>query len=1210
MLSLRLLGPLMLAKAGVPMALPTTKAAALITWLALDGPAPRSRIAAALWPEQDAASARRNLRRELARLRAIGAGELLVSAGDRLSMGPAVILDTRQFAAELAAERVEAALALWCGPVADGLSLPDAPTFEDALAGARTRLARQRTAALEASAAAHEASGDGAAALRAIETLLAEDPLHEAHQRTAMRLHAAAGRRATALASYERFAAMLADELALTPMADTVALARSLRQADVPPLSPLPPASCAPASAAAGFGIALPPAGRAPDLLPLVGRDAELAQLDAAWRQGLALVIEGPAGIGKTRLASEFAAAHGAYALAACRPRDSAQPYAAFTRALRHLAGQDMSQTLRREDWAGWVRDELAHVLPELGPAPQRIDSEAARERFFEACAQAWSLLSAGSFDTVVIDDWHLADAPSRALLDFILRRRAARRTGGGDAATGPCEILLLRPGLLPAERAPIDALARDGVALHLMLSPLTAAVLEELTRHLAGGVIDARLAQRLARASAGNPFAIGETLRHWAALSLGLGSEAAEGTESTEATDAPAAAGFARPGEASGDSVPDTVRRSVLSRVEGLPEAACRLLDAAALATEPFTPALLAGACALSEVQALEAVEAALAAHLLREHDGGFAFTHDLVQAAIEGSLGAERKRLVHRRLALGGEALRGLAALPPAEIARHWEQGGEAPRAVEPRMAAAEAALALFSEEAAEHHWARALADGAALAQQVHIALRRGAMARDRDDRDGVLAAVAELDRLREACAQHPATAEAGLDAATAAADLLSVMRNGADALARIDAVLAALPECPAGDAQGAGAAARRAGALLVRSQALNGLGRSAEGVAAAEAALAQGGLAAQQQGRLLHSIVYAHFLGNRIEQALAGAERTLVLWRSTGSRRSMARAYANIGLMQSLLGRNDLARTEMGHAIALAGEMHMHELEREVLLNLAYNDLHDGRPQAALERLSAAWNAAPSFSSHTSPIYIRGMQVHGHAHLGELGAALAMAEDGHRRAVALGAPDALTDCVSMALDLATDLGDFALADRWVASLPDAALMDSQYRVKLAFNLAHLALARGDPDAAAAELTSLGDVAALAQPNDRDYAALRHAELCLARGDAPGALAWLDRGRAEATSIEARALMQAARVRALRLLHGDSDARVTRARREGQTLLAGPANVPALAALELRSACGTDLRDELQRLAGSLEGRLAVRDGFIARWAASLQR
>jgi DNA-binding SARP family transcriptional activator len=1194
MLALRLLGPPVLESPDVSaLAWPTAKGAALLAVLAIDGPTPRERLAAWLWPQQDATASRRNLRRELARLREAGAGGAWVAEGARLMLDATVAVDCAQFDRLLDAGDADAALALWRGPLADGLSLPDAPAFEEWLAGARARWARRRVAALEGMAAAREAAGDADGALRTIERLLDEDPLQEAHQRSAMRLHAAAGRRAAAIAGYERFAALLSSELGLAPMADTLALARALRHADAPAVTPAPPAPQPPAQAAS-----TPWAG--PRLLPFVGRESELAALDAAWREGCAIVIEGPAGVGKTRLATEFAAARGAFALAACRPGDAAQPYAAFKRALRLLAGQ----ALTADDWPRWVSDELAHLLPEFGPAPQRIDSDSARQRFFRACAAAWSLLATGSFDIVIVDDWHLADAQSRLLLDFIVRERSARRLAAAapgavaEAGEGPCEVLLLRPDLLPTDRAPIDALAREGLALRLMLAPLSPSAVDRLAEQLSGLPPPPQLSDRLVRASGGNPFALGETLRHWAALSLWQAD--AQGRWSLDDDAAAAAA------SAGGDAVPQAARQTVLARAAALPEPARRVLEAASLAAEPFTPALLAGACALSEVQALDAIDAAMAAHLLRERDGGFAFTHDLVQAALESTLGDDRKRLVHRRLALGAQALHGLVAVPAAEIARHWELGGEPQRAVEPRLAAAEAAYALFSEETAELHWARALADGATLAQQVHVAARRGSMARNRDDRDGMQAAVDELDRLRALCAQHPDTAEAGLDAAIEAADLRSLMSACAEALSGIDAVLAALP------AHSGGPELRRARALLVRSQALNGCGRPGEGAAAGEAALALGNLPLALQGRLLHSIVYAHFLDSRIGDALAGAERTLLLWRSTGNRRSIARAHANIGLMNSLLGRQDVARRELGQAIALAREMRMAELVREALLNLAYIDLHDGRPQAALDALGAAWDASPTFTSATSPVFIRGMQVHGHAHQGQLARALEMAEDGHRRAVAIGSVHGLTDCVSMVLDLATDIGDFALAAAWVASLPPRDEMERLYRTKLVFNLVRLALARGDLELAAAELATLDDLAAMPQPYDRGYAALRHAELSLARGDGDGALAWLARGQPDATHIEARALMLAARLRALALLGGSARSNAAdAARHEAAALLGGTATVPAFAALALRRACGEDIRESVLALAATLGERPGQRECLLARWSGTgLQR
>ena len=71
-------------------------------------------------------------------------------------------------------------------------------------------------------------------------------------------------------------------------------------------------------------------------------------------------------------------------------------------------------------------------AVPELPPAE-------AQHRFCEACAAAWQQLTTGSFDAVVLDDWHLADDASRTLLGFI----AAYYRGWLDTVIRGARILL-----------------------------------------------------------------------------------------------------------------------------------------------------------------------------------------------------------------------------------------------------------------------------------------------------------------------------------------------------------------------------------------------------------------------------------------------------------------------------------------------------------------------------------------------------------------------------------------------------------------------------------------------------------------------------------------------------------------------------------------------------------------------------------------------
>ena len=150
MWTLQLLGPVLLQQDGKPVPLATHKARALLTLLALDGAQPRAHIGGLLWSALDEASSRRNLRRELARLRDAGAAAVLDASREALALTASVQVDTTQFAAAVRYDRFDAALALWRAPLADGLQLSDAAAFEDWLAAARARWAAQRRLALQA----------------------------------------------------------------------------------------------------------------------------------------------------------------------------------------------------------------------------------------------------------------------------------------------------------------------------------------------------------------------------------------------------------------------------------------------------------------------------------------------------------------------------------------------------------------------------------------------------------------------------------------------------------------------------------------------------------------------------------------------------------------------------------------------------------------------------------------------------------------------------------------------------------------------------------------------------------------------------------------------------------------------------------------------------------------------------------------------------
>jgi predicted ATPase/DNA-binding SARP family transcriptional activator len=164
-------------------------------------------------------------------------------------------------------------------------------------------------------------AGERAAAVQTLQRAIVEDPLHEAAHRELMRLFAAAGRGQQALAQYEQLRDALRRELAADPDPLTRELYREIlagQQQEPPPAVPRLPRQ----------------------LTTFVGRERELAELEALTGHAPLLTLTGPGGCGKTRLALALAArrepdfAHGARLVELAPVRDSALVAAETARAL------------------------------------------------------------------------------------------------------------------------------------------------------------------------------------------------------------------------------------------------------------------------------------------------------------------------------------------------------------------------------------------------------------------------------------------------------------------------------------------------------------------------------------------------------------------------------------------------------------------------------------------------------------------------------------------------------------------------------------------------------------------------------------------------------------------------------------------------------------------------------------------------------------
>jgi DNA-binding SARP family transcriptional activator len=200
--------------------------AILLAILAIDGPTPRERLAAWLWPDAAPAQARANLRQRLFRVRKL-AGHEIVSAGAVLRLSPLVLYDTELALAALRQDP-HAAEGELLG-VHEYLDCHDLDHWlRRARANWRARVHEVVTARIEML----EAQGHLDQALAYAHRMVRDEPLHEHAHRVLMKLLHQRGDRSAALQVYERMRQALHDELGVAPSLQSDALRTWIESAD------------------------------------------------------------------------------------------------------------------------------------------------------------------------------------------------------------------------------------------------------------------------------------------------------------------------------------------------------------------------------------------------------------------------------------------------------------------------------------------------------------------------------------------------------------------------------------------------------------------------------------------------------------------------------------------------------------------------------------------------------------------------------------------------------------------------------------------------------------------------------------------------------------------------------------------------------------------------------------------------------------------
>ena len=416
----------------------------------------------------------------------------------------------------------------------------------------------------------------------------------------------------------------------------------------------------------------------------LLERGAELvaiaARLDAATTgRGALLVLEGPAGIGKSSLlaaAGELAGARGMRVLPArAAPLEQAYGFGVVRQLFEPVrAGCDPAE------WEGLTADAAGLALRALDPGPA---DAAPGDDVAHATLHGLFWLTANLAGrrplVVAVDDAHWADPPSLRWLGSLARRL-------DDLPL--VAVIAVRSGEPASDPSLLDDLLGEPHGLALRPRPLGPAAAEALVQARLPGAAPAFCVACHA-ATGGNPF-------HLHALIASIVTEGA-------VPDATAAASLERFG-------PEAIARAVDRQLERLPEGARELARGVAVLGEG--PALREAAA----VADLEPAHAAVLSDRLRTAGllapaARLEFAHPILRSAVAAGLGPAERRLWHGRAARilradGADAERVALQLLEAEPAAD-------PEAVEALRAAARAATSRGTPETAAPYLRRALAE-----------------------------------------------------------------------------------------------------------------------------------------------------------------------------------------------------------------------------------------------------------------------------------------------------------------------------------------------------------------------------------------------------------------------------------------------------------------------------------------------------------------
>ena len=415
----------------------------------------------------------------------------------------------------------------------------------------------------------------------------------------------------------------------------------------------------------------------------LIGRQVALARLDRAFAQALeadragTVLVEGPAGIGKSRVVEEFrdhVRAHDAQVLVGrcVALGEEIFPYAPVAELLRDLVTRAGADAVHA--WGGPASDELARLVPALAPAGDAPEATAGSVgRLFQACCSLFDSISRDHPLVLVIEDLHWADRSTRELLALLAHQLRGRIL----------LVLTLRTDEAPLDPGVVRLTAELGrrASDHVTLQPLTRDEQAHQISDILGVPPTRVLLDQVYGRAEGNPFFAEELLALKGASEL-----------------------------------PPTVRDLLLARLDALAPATRQVLRTGSVIGRTVPHALLAAVTDVGDEPLDGALRSAVEEHVLVTVPGAhyYQFRHALLQESFANSLLPGEAARMHRQVAEALEAdpsLAGDTSFAAGRVARHWYAAGDGPRALMASVEAAREAKDALAFSESLSHFERAL-------------------------------------------------------------------------------------------------------------------------------------------------------------------------------------------------------------------------------------------------------------------------------------------------------------------------------------------------------------------------------------------------------------------------------------------------------------------------------------------------------------------